>query len=80
MTNEAELAAISHRLTVLRNARSHLQAALMQTVPTDDQIMMDHVRTANDELLPLIHALEKEMALALLKAAKTENSPYPVAT
>jgi hypothetical protein len=30
----------------LKEAKAHLGAAIMQTVPTDDQIIMDHVRAA----------------------------------
>lgn len=37
----------------VEEALSHLGAALMQTVPSDDQIIMDHVRAAHAVLLNL---------------------------
>ena len=33
-------------LSALEDIRSHLHAAVIQSCPTDDQIIMDHVRAA----------------------------------
>ena len=47
----------------IEEAMSHLGAALMQTVPTDDQIIMEHVRAAHS-LLKDVHRKEAEQQRA----------------
>lgn len=59
----------SHHLTALRDARSHLEAALMQSIPSDDPIILGHIRDASAELLRTIRALETEMQRSLLAQA-----------
>ena len=40
----------------IEEALAHLGAALMQTVPSDDQIIMDHVKAAHAILTVIIRA------------------------
>lgn len=57
---------ISHHLSRLRDARAHIECALMQVVPTDDQIIVGHMRSASAELLATIRELQ---------AARDEQRP-----
>lgn len=48
-------------IDIVREARSHLECALGQAVPGDDQIIIGHVRSAS-ELLKLVIDATKEAA------------------
>lgn len=44
------------QLAKLRRARNHLSAALGQALPTDDQIIVGHMREALDQIEQIIQA------------------------
>jgi hypothetical protein len=44
-------------IDTLDNVIAHIQVAILQSIPADDQIIMDHVRKAHD----LAIALRSEM-------------------
>ena len=46
------------QINLARAARSELRVALVQTLPTDDQIIVDHMRAAKTILDTLIKSME----------------------
>jgi hypothetical protein len=51
---------ISHFLSEARSARAHLLAALGQSLPSDDVIILEHVSAAELRLAALIGDLQAE--------------------
>lgn len=51
---------ISHHLSRLRDARAHLEAAIGQALPSDDAVIVDHMRAASAQLLAAIRDLQAE--------------------
>lgn len=51
---------LSHFLSEARSARAHLLAALGQSLPSDDRIILDHVSAAELRLAALIGDLQAE--------------------
>jgi len=39
--------------TIIERARGHLGSAILQSIPSDDQIIMDHVKAAYELLITL---------------------------
>ena len=51
---------ISHILSEARSARAHLLAALGQSLPSDDRIILEHISAAEIRLAVLIGGLQAE--------------------
>jgi hypothetical protein len=45
---------------LLEDAAAHLQTAITQSIPTDDQIIIDHVRDALIELRAVLADIRKQ--------------------
>jgi hypothetical protein len=46
----------------LDNAIAHIEVAILQSIPADDQIIMDHVRNAHSILIDLRNAVRRGRA------------------
>lgn len=60
---------ISHHLSRLRDARAHIDAAIGQALPSDDPIIVDHMRAASAQLLAAIRDLQAERDGVVLRGA-----------
>ena len=58
--------------TIIQKARGHLGSAIIQSIPSDDQIIMDHVKAAY-ALLEFTPDIKQETAFAKAIAIATER-------
>lgn len=56
---------LSHHLSQLRDARAHLECAIAQSLLSDDQIIVDHMRAASAQLLVAIREMQDERSRLL---------------
>jgi len=62
-------------LRAMREAAAHLGAALAQTLPSDNDIIIGHVRDAHTELRAALREHDRQREIPIKVAAEYEHQP-----